>query len=263
MDSLREISPAGAFFLVFMLGIALVWAFLVYLAIKAFGDELRVSLRLPRRDEITRPVARWVNQELSSVGFIVLLVMYYISALWRGESKGMAGLLPRRMTVAFLVQGVKSDLSFFDAYPREVAARTLGDIGDAGAAPALAQALKEDLSSAVRRDAAEALGKIGDSGAVAVLIQTLGGDAAESVRRTSAEALGKIGHPEAVAALILALKQGAVDVRRAAAESLGKMGCALPTGDARLAEVAAALREATKDERLQVRRAAEDALRLL
>jgi len=260
MAPLREISPPAAFFLAVVVVIALVWIFLVYLFVKAFGDELRVTLRLPTRDEMTRPVARWVNRELSSVGFIVLLLMYYISALWRGESRGMAGLLPRRMTAAFLIQGVRSDLSFFDAYPRQVAARTLGDIGDARAAPALAQALEEDLSSAVRRDAAEALGKIGDSGAVAVLTQTLGGDAVESVRRTSAEALGEIGHPEAVDALILALRQGLVDVRRAAAESLGKIGCALPTGDARLAEAAAALSEAVEDERLQVRRAAADAL---
>ncbi len=74
-----------------------------------------------------------------------------------------------------------------------------------------------------RKVAAKSLGEIGDARALEPLIKALG-DWAWDVRKTAAEALGKIGDAGAVESLIKALGDGDKDVREAAAEALENIG---------------------------------------
>lgn len=103
------------------------------------------------------------------------------------------------------------------------AARTLGEIGDDSAVPALIQALDNPK---VRFAAAEALGKIGDQRAVPHLIPllddlTVFGATSQTIASAAALALGHIGNVQAVEPLIQVLEQGDDAARVAAAEALG------------------------------------------
>jgi HEAT repeat protein len=115
-----------------------------------------------------------------------------------------------------------------DAYERQRAAITLGNLGDAGAVEPLIRALKdEDLF--VRNFAARSLGDLGDIRAVDPLIEAMG-DSSLLVRRSAVEALGNIGDSKAVDPLIKAAKNGRDILRRAAVEALGRIGDARGIG---------------------------------
>jgi len=103
---------------------------------------------------------------------------------------------PAIVPLVAALEGADGDL-------RQVAAWTLGQMGDACAVKSLIVALKDKVGS-VRRAAAGALGQIGDPRAVAPLIDTLR-DADEGVRESAAVALGQIGDARDVHHLELAL----------------------------------------------------------
>lgn len=123
---------------------------------------------------------------------------------------------------------------------RGAAAVALGQIGDAGAAPALAGALARRLPATgffnrlrrkkveedefVRRAAAIALGQIASRESVPALVEALSDTRAPSdVRRECARALGNIGDPAAVPALRSALSAQDPYLSRIAFEALRKI----------------------------------------
>ena len=105
---------------------------------------------------------------------------------------------------------------------RQMAAETLGLIGDPRAAGPMAEALKDDFLW-VRTNAAEALGRIEDRSAIPALVAALG-DPMPEVRRAAARALGVLGGSDAVPALLLAMKDADSSVRVAAAGALAAIG---------------------------------------
>ena len=132
-------------------------------------------------------------------------------------------------------------LRHHDSVVRQLAARGLGEIGDARAVEPLIGALKgrEDLRAA----AAEALGQIDDARAVEPLVDSLK-DAGSSVRAAAARALGRLGEPRAVDRLIGCLKDHESIVRQAAAGALGQIG------DTRAVEPLAAALKGREDSRI-------------
>ena len=99
-----------------------------------------------------------------------------------------------------------------------MAAKALGDLGDARAVGALA-GLVERARTPVRVNAVVALGRIGDEGAVDALTYALRSDESADARRAAARALGEVRSPRGVDALLGALGTEEHDwVRRAAAE---------------------------------------------
>ena len=108
---------------------------------------------------------------------------------------------------------------------RELAAETLGDLGDLKATSPLAQALIEDEEPAVRKAAADALALLGDLAAVAPLILALLSDDDPDVRIAAARALAILGDLAAVASLAQALlSDDDPEVRIAAANALRELG---------------------------------------
>jgi HEAT repeat protein len=123
---------------------------------------------------------------------------------------------------------------------RGAAAVALGQIGDAGAVPALAGALTRRLQGSgffnrlrrrkveedefVRRAAAVSLGQIGSREAVPVLVEALSDERAPGdVRRESARALGLIGDAAAVPALRSVLAHHDPYLSRIAFDSLRRL----------------------------------------
>ena len=108
---------------------------------------------------------------------------------------------------------------------REMAARTLGDIGDRRAVPGLIDALAAagaDESYRVRQRVVEALGKLGDPRAVEPLLGVREpGD--KTLGLLVITALGRIGDRRAGPALIAALKSARLEGREAAAIALGRI----------------------------------------
>ncbi|HEY3280633.1 MAG TPA: HEAT repeat domain-containing protein [Armatimonadota bacterium] len=90
-----------------------------------------------------------------------------------------------------------------DERAREAAARTLGEIGDPGAAGALRAALRDEDAS-VRQAAAESLGGMG-SDSTGALCEALA-DGASGVRRAAVQSLLKLADPQAADALCKALR---------------------------------------------------------
>lgn len=108
---------------------------------------------------------------------------------------------------------------------REMAARTLGDIGDRRAVPGLIDALASahaDEPYRVRQRVVEALGKLGDARAVEPLLAILS-PADKTFGAVAITALGRIGDRRAVPALIAALESARAEGREAAAIALGKI----------------------------------------
>jgi HEAT repeat protein len=107
---------------------------------------------------------------------------------------------------------------------RKGAAKALGKIRDARAAPPLLRAL-QDPDADVRQAAASALGQIGDNLAAGRLIQTLREDDNSWVRAAAASSLGKIGDPTALPALIASVKRWwSTEAGRKEAEEAGQKG---------------------------------------
>lgn len=106
---------------------------------------------------------------------------------------------------------------------RAMCAQGLGYLGDARAAGALAQALRDPVES-VRRRAAAALVTVPAKTAQEALEKAVRSDSSAAVRRYAAEVLGWMGDSSVVSALIHAAGDPDVDVRRYAATQLGRMG---------------------------------------
>jgi HEAT repeat protein len=120
---------------------------------------------------------------------------------------------------------------------KAAAARTLGDIGDKRATPALISALRDNRAR-VREAAAQALGKISDERAIKPIILALR-DKDKYVRLAATRSLGRIGYKQAPAGhgsviktvnestaikgLILASNDKHWLVRQAAREVLSKL----------------------------------------
>jgi HEAT repeat protein len=142
-----------------------------------------------------------------------------------------------------------------DAGVRIAAACAAAHIGGADATESLA-GLLGDSASAVRVAAATALGELGKEAARAVpALTALLRDADESVRTAAAEALGRVGPlgQETLKDLTGALESQDTLVRARAAEALGTIG-------ASAADAAPALAEALSDENDRVRATAAQAL---
>ena len=108
---------------------------------------------------------------------------------------------------------------------RELAAESLGELGDLKATSPLAQALIEDEEPAVRKAAADALALLGDLAAVSPLAQALLSDDEPDVRIAAARALAILGDSAAVAPLAQALlSDDDPEVRIAAARALAILG---------------------------------------
>lgn len=105
---------------------------------------------------------------------------------------------------------------------REVAAQSLGHIGDPVALPLLVTLL-HDPASEVRRSVAEALGHIGDRTAVPALAAVLH-DEDSWVRWATIEALGNIGDATVLPFLLTALHDEGNAVRWTAARACAKLG---------------------------------------
>lgn len=110
---------------------------------------------------------------------------------------------------------------------REAAAQSLGAIGDAVAAPALLDAIRQadavsdaDGAGAVRTAAATALAQLGE-GAVPALLEALR-DRHARLREGAIEALGGIGGARSIEALTVALTDDRSNVRQAAAPALAR-----------------------------------------
>ncbi len=106
---------------------------------------------------------------------------------------------------------------------REVCAQGLGYLGDARAAPTLAEALNDPVDT-VRRRAAAALIAIPAKAAQPALEKAVRTDSSPAVRRYAAEALGWVGDSSVIPALIDAAQDSDLEVRRYAAAQLGRMG---------------------------------------
>jgi len=258
-ERLFPVSAEAAYYAIFGF-IILAAVFLFYQLAGIFGFEIADTLKHPPKLRLVQSVRSWTVDTACSVGFLVIMVMYYVAQIWRREEKGMAGLLPRRLTSGCLLRGLREDVSFFDAHPREVAARTLGRIGGRGAVGGLCRSLTADLAAGVRRAAAESLGRLGDPAAVEALTAALAADTVDSVRRTCTASLASIGDPRAIPALADALGREDAEGRRAVVEALGALAVGLPGGDPRRAEVVTLLEDAREDGRARVRRAAVEVL---
>jgi HEAT repeat protein len=101
---------------------------------------------------------------------------------------------------------------------RELAARSLGEIGDATALRLLVDTVKYETDWAVRDAAFDALVTAGSRGREALVL--LLGDDLPGVRGRAARALGRLGDRAAVPALIRALSDKKWTVGQAAAEAL-------------------------------------------
>ncbi len=133
-------------------------------------------------------------------------------ALGEGDSNAKA--------MAALEEAVRRDA---DQSVRAIAAWSLGQIGDAGAADALAEALTSDNAD-VRMRAAWALGQIEPKRAPRALVAMLGDKSAE-VRELTAWALFKIQDPTTAGALDSALtKEQNEDVERGEIMALASVG---------------------------------------
>ncbi len=155
--------------------------------------------------------------------------------------------------VMALIRGLQDSISRV----RRRAARALGDFGMHAlpAIPALNSALR-DLDASVRRDAAGTLGRLGQAaGPAADSLIGLLGDPDTRTRVVVATALKRIGRP-AVSALIHALRHSDPELRARAATLLAQIA---PDDDA----VAKALRHASADRDVEVRRRVEAALHVV
>jgi HEAT repeat protein len=167
-----------------------------------------------------------------------------------------------------------------DSGVRESAAWALGKAHQTRAVPHLVTALADE-NVLVRKSAALALGRLRDQRAVDALAETLK-DQHFAVRWAATLALGEIGSARAIRPLLVVLKDKDATVHYAAVESLamigepavGALGTTLRDGDERTSQAAAAalgliggsnaarlLRQALRDERAGVRRAAQVALK--
>lgn len=131
---------------------------------------------------------------------------------------------------------------------RKAAAVALGRIGDARAAPALAELLGEDAELAIA--AADALAKIGDPGAFDALLARVG-DPVAAVRQAVVGALNSIGSPLMPARVLPLLGDPDPNVRESAVRVAGYFG---------YRECADLLLERCRDEDERVRRAAVEHL---
>ncbi len=102
-------------------------------------------------------------------------------------------------------------------------ALVLGRVGDAGTAPVLERALREDDDAETRIWSAWALGAIGDPSNVPALVQALE-DPDAGVRKMSAYALGSLGDPGSLEPLRRRLDDEVEDVRWNAAIALAQQG---------------------------------------
>lgn len=119
------------------------------------------------------------------------------------------------------VERVSSDLSSSNWQVRAAAVTTLARLGDRGAIPPIATALKDD-DSRVRSEAARALGAFNDHSATDALIGALHDQSAD-VRVEATFSLGRLKDPRALAPLTLSLNDGDPRVSLAAAESLARL----------------------------------------
>jgi HEAT repeat protein len=155
----------------------------------------------------------------------------------RREAAYALGLSQSALGVQPLAAAVQTDK---EASVRGAAAVALGQIGDAGAVPALAGALTRRLQAPgffnrlrrrkveedefVRRAAAVSLGQLGSREAVPVLIEALSDARAPGdVRREAARALGLIGDPAAAPALRSVLTHADPYLSRIAFEALRRL----------------------------------------
>ncbi len=104
----------------------------------------------------------------------------------------------------------------------ENSARSLGEIGDKQATPALIRLFSNPAHS-VRATAATSVGQCKDSSAVRNLISLLA-DPKYPVRKSAAVAIGKIGHEDAAPWLIKSLGDPHFSVRMTAMEALVQIG---------------------------------------
>src|SRR5215213_5254765 len=131
---------------------------------------------------------------------------------------------------------------------RKAAAVALGRIGDARAAPALAELLEDDAEMVIA--AADALAKIGDPRAFESLLAHVG-DSNAAVRQAVVGALNSLGSPEMPARARPLLSDADPNVRESAVKIAGYFG---------YAECADLLLERCLDEDERVRRAAVEHL---
>jgi HEAT repeat protein len=113
-----------------------------------------------------------------------------------------------------------------DLASRAAAARTLGELGDAHAASALAEALR-DPTAELACEAAAALGKLTDLSALHALIAVVlnsDGYFHSTVRTAAATSLGNLLDPRAIEALAAAICDPICETSLAAIDALGKIG---------------------------------------
>jgi deoxyhypusine monooxygenase len=99
----------------------------------------------------------------------------------------------------------------------------LADMKREDAIPALALALREDLSPLVRHEAAFAMGQLEFKSAVPSLLEAMARDESVLVRHESAVALGSIGDERARLGLLSALEDVDEDVRLSAEVALADL----------------------------------------
>ena len=184
-------------------------------------------------------------------------------------------LAQRGLASCEVVRTLLSTLGDSDGRVRQVAASSLGELGEA-ISTGLGQALEEVVSALVtalsdsdfdvRKAAAISLGQLGEASGVAAqiaaaLLRALG-DSEVSVREAAAGSLGQLGNAteQVVSALVGALSDSEREVRSAATVSLSQLKI---EDETQLCQVLIALNRRLHDRDDNVRRAALTAIRRL
>jgi HEAT repeat protein/energy-coupling factor transporter ATP-binding protein EcfA2 len=150
----------------------------------------------------------------------LLSITEHQNPLVRRKVLEMFGILRCKTAVSTLQEALKDK----NITIREIAATSLGQIGDELAVPDLLQALDNNShSNHVREAIAEALGQIGSRDAVPNLLKMLM-DEDSTIRWKASDALGKIASEEVIVDLLELLKHPAFQTQQIAARTLGLIG---------------------------------------
>ncbi len=143
---------------------------------------------------------------------------------WRVRKFAAVGLgeAEPQLDRADAVAALADRLNDSNANVRDQSAWALGEIEDAAAVPALAEALQKDGERSVRLRAAWALGEIEHDSAVTALVATLK-DPDLALKKQAVWALGEIESRLAVDGLVALLTDADVTVRKQAAWALGEI----------------------------------------
>lgn len=176
----------GLSFLLIMLGTSQP-AFPQSQDLETFAEYLRSGSIEEKRDTL-QALRRLATADASRMAAVALQDE---AEIVRATAVGAVVYLPKQEAVSVLIPFLRARSTFI----RKETALALGEIGDASAAIALIDSMRDDRKTEVRAAAAVALGRIGNIAAVAPLMGVLSKKPRNSkafLRRSAARALGQI-----------------------------------------------------------------------